>query len=220
MICVPWIGYITRSTSLINYFWFIIFETETVVKIYLWYLPRTLIYLTGPSNVHSTRIYIISKIQERCALDATSRFNMGECNLVSTLMQLGLQLDSTQQLVTDEEIGSMIDVPYRSAIGRLVYFATCTRPEPAAAVSEFNKFSQNPRIAHREGFRHVLWYLTGTVGEGLMYKRGTQVEVWGYSDSGHAGDKETAQRMSGYVFISAGVVVSWRSSMMLYGHSQ
>ena len=26
-----------------------------------------------------------------------------------------------------------------------------------------------------------------------MYKRGTQVEVWGYSDSGHAGEKENIE---------------------------
>ena len=38
--------------------------------------------------------------------------------------------------------------------------------------------------------------------------------VWGYSDAGHAGDRETSRGRSGYVFMSAGVAVSWRSSMM------
>ena len=37
----------------------------------------------------------------------------------------------------------------------------------------------------------MLRYVSGTVGEGLLYKRGAQVEVMGYSDSGHVGDKET-----------------------------
>ena len=83
----------------------------------------------------------------------------------------------------------MVDIPYRSAIGSLMYLATCTRPNLAALVSELSKFNQNPGIAHWEGFKHVLRYVKGTVGEGLLYKRGAQVEVWGYSDSGHAGEK-------------------------------
>ena len=47
-----------------------------------------------------------------------------------------------------------------------------------AAVSELSKFNQNPGIAHWEGVKRVLRYVSGTVGEGLLYKRGAQVEVW------------------------------------------
>ena len=108
----------------------------------------------------------------------------------------------------------MEGVPYRSAIGSLMYLATCTRPDLAAAISELSKFSQNPRVVHWEGVKRVMRYLKGTVGEGLMYKRGAQVEVWGYSDSGHAGDVETSRGRSGYVFLSAGAAINWRSSMM------
>ena len=60
----------------------------------------------------------------------------------------------------------------------------------------------------------MLQYVSGTVGEGLLYKRGAQVEVWGYSDAGHASDKETSRGRSGYVFMSAGAAISWRSSMI------
>ena len=74
-------------------------------------------------------------------------------------------------------------VPYGCAIGSLMYLATCTRPHLAAAVSELSKFTQNPGVAHWEGVKRVMRYLKGIVGEGLMYKRGAQVEVWSYSDS-------------------------------------
>ena len=47
-----------------------------------------------------------------------------------------------------------------------------------------------------------------------MYKRGAQVEVWGYSHAGHVGDKETSMGRSGYVFMSAGAAITWRISMM------
>ena len=46
------------------------------------------------------------------------------------------------------------------------------------------------------------------------------MEGWGYSDSGHASDVETSRGRSGYVFLSVGAAISWRSSMMkLVTHS-
>ena len=60
----------------------------------------------------------------------------------------------------------------------------------------------------------MLRYVSGTVSEGLLYKRGAQVEVWGYSDSGHAGEKEKSRDRAGYIFMSAGAAISWRSSML------
>ena len=79
-----------------------------------------------------------------------------------------------------------IDVPYMSAIGSLMYLATCTRPDIATAVSELSKFSQNPGSTHWQGVKRVFRYVSGTIGDGLLYKRGAQVEVWGFSDSRHA----------------------------------
>ena len=108
----------------------------------------------------------------------------------------------------------MVNVPYKSAIGSLMYLATCTRPDLSASVSELSKFSQNPGMAHWEGVKRALRYVNGRVGEGLLYKRGALVGVWGYSDAEHAGDRETSRGKNGYVFMSAGAAVSWRASMM------
>ena len=82
--------------------------------------------------------------------------------------------------------GEMENIPYTSAIGSLMYLATCTRLDLAVAVSELSKFSQNPGVAHWEGVKRVLRYVSSIVGDGLLYKRGAQIEVWGYSDAGHA----------------------------------
>ena len=159
-------------------------------------------------------------VQERYARNVVKRFNMEGCKSVSTPLELGSHLDMSQQPSTEEEKAAMATVPFRSAIGSLMYLATCTRPDLAAAVSELSKFSQNPGAAHWEGVKRVLRYVSGTVGDGLLYKRGAQVEVWGYSDAGHAGCQETSKGRSGYVFLSAGAAISWRSSMMkLVTHS-
>ena len=153
-------------------------------------------------------------VQEKYAGDVLKRFNMEGSKPVSTPIELGTQLEVSQQPATEQERSEMVNVPYRSAIGSLMYLATCTRPDLAASVSELSKFSQDPGMTHWEGVKRVLRYVKGTVGEGLLYKRGAQVAVWGYSDAGHAGDKETSKGRCGYVFLSAGAAVSWRSSMM------
>ena len=153
-------------------------------------------------------------VQEHYARDVIRRFNMEGCKPVSTPLEFGCRLDSSSVPTTAAGKVEMVDVPYRSAIGSLMYLATCTRPDISAAVSELSKFSQNPGVPHWEGVKRVLRYVSGTVGEGLLYKRGAQVEVMGYSDSGHAGEKETSRGRTGYVFLSAGAAISWRSSMM------
>lgn len=98
----------------------------------------------------------------------------------------------------------MVDISCRSATGNLMYPATCTRSDLAASVYELSKFSQG--IAHWEGVKRVVRNVSSTVGEGLLYKRGVQVEVWGYSDAGH--EKETSKGRSGYAFLSAGAAIN------------
>ena len=75
------------------------------------------------------------------------RFNTEGCKPVSTPLDLGNRLDSSQQPITDVDIGPMIGIPYRSAIGSLMYQSTCTRPDIAAAVFELSKFSKIPGVA-------------------------------------------------------------------------
>ena len=134
-------------------------------------------------------------VQEKYARDVLSRFNMEGCKSVSTPLEPGSHLDSTQQPTTEFEVEQMANIPYRSAIGSLMYLLTCTRPYIFAAIFELSKFSQNPGDAHWEGVKRVLRYVSGTVGAGLLYKRGAQIGVWGYSDSGHAGDREGSLRL-------------------------
>ena len=73
-------------------------------------------------------------VQERYARDVVKQFNMEGCKSVSTPLELGHQLDSSQQPASDEEKKEMENIPYRSAIGSFMYLGTCTRPDLAAAV--------------------------------------------------------------------------------------
>jgi hypothetical protein len=52
---------------------------------------------------------------------------------------------------TEEEASAMIGVPYREAIGALLYLSTRTRPDIAVAVGTLAKNVQEPLPLHWEG---------------------------------------------------------------------
>ena len=56
--------------------------------------------------------------------------------------------------------------------------------------------------------KRVLRYLKGTVDLGLMYKKGSDFPVMGYSDVSHGDDVDTRKGRTGYVFLSEGAAVS------------
>ena len=108
----------------------------------------------------------------------------------------------------------MVVIPYRSAIGSLMYLAVCTRPDIVAAVSSLSRFNANHGMAHWEGVQHVLRYLKGTSGEGICYKRGESTALWGYCDASHLTFLDTGRSRGGYVFMSAGGAISWQSKLI------
>ena len=85
-------------------------------------------------------------VQERYARDVLDRFSMVGCKSVSTPLEPGSRLSVLQRPATDGERAEILNIPYRSAIGSLMYLSTCTRPDISAAVSELSKFSQNPGL--------------------------------------------------------------------------
>ena len=73
-------------------------------------------------------------MQERYVRDVIERFNMAGCKPTSTPLEMGNPLP-TLEPTTEKERREMENVPYRSAIGSLMYLATCTRPDLAESVS-------------------------------------------------------------------------------------
>ena len=65
--------------------------------------------------------------------------------------------------------GMDLDDPscYRRLIGRLIYL-TITRPELSYAVHILSQFMQNPKEAHMDAASHVLRYLKGAPGYGIL----------------------------------------------------
>jgi len=109
----------------------------------------------------------------------------------------------------DEEL-EMKQVPYRSAVGSLIYLVTGTRPDKAVATGEVAKFCENPGKQHWGAVKRILRYLKGTMDVGLLFKP-SNVSLEGYCDADWAGDLDNRRSTTGYIFMIGGVPVSWKS---------
>ncbi len=101
-------------------------------------------------------------------------------------------------------------VPYREAVGCLMYITTTTRPEIAFAVGQVSKFCQNPGAAHWNAVKRILSYLAGTINHGLCFGGGSPTTA-GYTDADYAGDKDNFRSTTGFIFMLHGGPVSWSS---------
>ena len=90
----------------------------------------------------------ISLSQEAYVNDILRRFNFDELKPASTPMDPTLALSTSQAPQTTAEMTAMRHVPYREAIGSLMYAAMATRPDIAFAVTLLSRFSLNPGPTH------------------------------------------------------------------------
>jgi hypothetical protein len=145
--------------------------------------------------------------------DILARFNMTECKQTVTPMEANAKLTKALCPTTEKEKLEMRSVPYRQLIGSLMYAMTCTRPDIAYSVSKLSRFLCNPGNSHWQAAKRVLRYLKGTPTHGITYRRGHGRPILvGYADADHAMGC-SAKSTSGYVFLSGGAAISWRSKL-------
>ncbi len=108
-----------------------------------------------------------------------SRFGMENLNPLSTPMLRSEKFSGSQE-------SSSIDVPYREAIGSLMYLMICTRPDIAYAVGKLAQHSQYPQMENWIAVKRVFRYLKGTTDFGILYNGTIEPKIFGFSDSDYA----------------------------------
>ena len=103
----------------------------------------------------------------------------------------------------------MCKVPYREAIGSLMYAAVATCPDIAFAVSTLLQFLENPGEAHWQAVKRVFRYLAGTRSYALTYGA-ERHNLLRYTDADGA-SQEHRHAISGYAFLIDGGAISWMS---------
>lgn len=135
-----------------------------------------------------------------------STFNMQDAKTCKTPANPSIKLTKASDDSTYVDMEE-----YQSAVGKLIYLSTRTRPDIAYAVSSVAKFTSKPTSQHWTAVKHILRYLAGTSNYGLLFTGSKSNVCTGYSDADWGGDVNDRKSTSGYLFKMCGGSVSWRS---------
>jgi len=64
---------------------------------------------------------------------------------------------------------------------------------------------------HLSAIKRILRYLKGISSYGILYRKGEEVKLTGWSDSDYAGDVDDRKSTSGYVFMIGDSAIAWSS---------
>ena len=104
-------------------------------------------------------------------------FGMEEAKPLSVPISPGHNLTKSQSPSDPQAIEEMKRVPYREAMGSLMYAVVGTRPDIAYAVSYLARFMANPGYRHWEAVKCVIRYLKGTKDAKLILGKGSTL-MW------------------------------------------
>ena len=158
----------------------------------------------------------VKRDRERCTIHLSQwsyldsilrRYGLQDLKPVSIPMDTSIRLTTAQSPSTTADFAQMCDIPYREAVGSLMYTALGTHPNIAFAVQTVSRFSTKPGPAHWEAVKRIFCYLKGTTELWLSYRM-KKMELTGYSDA-DGNMAEDRHAISGYAFLIHGGAISW-----------
>ena len=105
------------------------------------------------------------------------------------------------------------DVPFREAIGGILWAAIMTRPDLLQAVTQVAQYTSCFKQAHWQAVKRIMRYINGTKHYGITFKRngeGHRNSLTTYSDADHAGDPDRKSYI-GSISFAWGGPISWVS---------
>lgn len=175
-----------------------------------------LAYCLGVQVLRNREKGTIALHQTKYLADILNRFNLSVARPMPTPLAAGVKLSSEDQPTSDQEKLEMQSVPYRQAIGCLIYLSVWTRFDISKATQETAQHSQNPGPKHWSAVKRIYRYLSGTKKHGLVYQgTGTsRLSLIGWSDADWAADVDQRQSVAAFVCTINGVAVSWACKLM------
>jgi len=142
------------------------------------------------------------------------QFRMENCKGADTPLP-DYPLTNSMSPSTAEQRLEMLNVPYRQAVGTIMYIAVSTRPDIAKAVSNVSRFLSNPGPMHWKAVKRILEYLKTTKTHRFILGGFTaeSLLINAFSDADWAGDLDTRRSTSGYVIFLGTTCISWKSKL-------
>ena len=166
-------------------------------------------WLLGIKVTRDREARTISLSQSAYIKAILARFFLSDTKPSDTPMAPGANYSKKDSPTSPTEMARMRKVPYREAIGSLMYASIGTRPDITFAVSTLSQFLENPGEAHWEAVKRVFRYLSGTRELALTYGR-ERHDLLGFTDADGA-SQDHRRAISGHAFIMDGGAISWSS---------
>lgn len=129
---------------------------------------------------------------------------MSECKPAYTPIEVNAKFEKNPEDVNK-------NIPYREAVGCLIYLAHVTRPDITYAVNKLSQYCNSPGNQHWFGIKRIMRYLQGTRNLKLCYVKDDSKEIIGYCDADWASDPVDRRSCTGYTFMFQNACLSWNS---------
>ena len=147
-------------------------------------------WLLGVEIAHDRDACVIHLTQGQYIEDIIRRYGCHNERPLSLPMGTNVRLSTDQCPKTTEEIAAMWNIPYRRAVGSLMYASLGTCPDITFAITCLSKYLQNPGPAHWEAVRNVLRYLKATHDHWLVFgERNGSLTGWVDADGSQEEDR-------------------------------
>ena len=166
-------------------------------------------WLLGIKIFRNREAHTVSLSQTSYIDTILSRFSLSNTRPLASPISPGATLSKINTPSDATEMDHMKKIPYREAVGSLMYAAVATRPDVTFAISTLSQFLENPGLVHWEAVKHVLRYLSGTKTHALTYGN-ERHDLLGYTDADGA-SQDHRHAISGYTFLIDGAAISWAS---------
>lgn len=153
----------------------------------------------GSIFVHQTK-YINSLLD---------KFRMNLCKPSSVPADPNVKLDNC------EGSADMSDVPYREAVGSLMYAAIGSRPDIHFIVCSLSRYLNNFSNVHWGALKKVFKYLKTNKELGILYSASATEDssAIGFCDADYANCTVTRRSVTGYVFVMNGGAITWNTKL-------
>ena len=120
--------------------------------------------------------------------------------------------DTLSSQPDETEKTEVLRVPYKEAIGCLMFIFLLTRPDITYVVNHAAKFCENLRNIHWTAVKRIMRYLHGTLDYGLIYQRQSVApHLTGFCDADYGGDLDTRRSRTRYIFQFNSGLIAWSS---------
>ncbi|XP_028120650.1 uncharacterized protein LOC114317998 [Camellia sinensis] len=138
------------------------------------------------------------------ANEVIHRVSLTNTKSSDTTIELNVNLNTTDGVPLDDP------TLYRELVGCLVYLIV-THPDFAYVVHVVSQFVYTPRSSHWVALVRILYYLHGTIFQGLLLSCTSSLELVAYADTDCAGDLSDYKSTSGCCLFLGDSLISWKS---------